>query len=115
MDDTKTCPYCAEIIRAEAVKCRFCGSRVDRNAFARSWYRRRDGRKIGGVAEGLAAEWGVSVTLIRLAFVASLFMGGWGAILYLALWFIMPYEPEAPLARKDPPPVTPPTGSADRW
>lgn len=111
MEDTKTCPYCAETIRAEAVKCRFCGSRVDRGVFARSWFRRRQGRMIAGVCAGLAEEWGLSITLIRLAFVVATLVGGWGVVVYLVLWVIMPLEPEA----HDRPPVSPPGGPERRW
>jgi hypothetical protein len=28
-DGTRACPYCAEEIKAQAVKCRFCGSDVE--------------------------------------------------------------------------------------
>jgi phage shock protein PspC (stress-responsive transcriptional regulator) len=92
----KRCPYCAEEIRAEAVKCRYCGSAVDGYALTRTWYRVRRGRRVAGVCGGLAREFGVSVTILRLAFVlGTIFGGGTGVIIYLVLWAVMPWEPPA--------------------
>jgi hypothetical protein len=34
-EDTKKCPYCAETIRIEAIKCRFCGESFDPNEVAK--------------------------------------------------------------------------------
>lgn len=100
MTDTKQCPYCAETIRAEAVKCRFCGSLVEpasARALTAPWVRRRDGRVLAGVCIGLAEQFGISVTIVRLAFVLSaLISGGIGLVLYLALWLAMPLEPDYP-------------------
>ncbi len=91
---TKRCPYCAEDIRPEAIKCRWCGTPLEAgNVLTRSWYRSRDGKMIAGVCAGLAEQFGISVTILRLAFVLGTLIGGWGIITYLVLWVIMPYRP----------------------
>ena len=53
-------------------------------------YRDPDTRVLGGVASGIAAYFGVDITVIRLVFVLSIFLGGSGLILYLVLWIITP-------------------------
>jgi phage shock protein PspC (stress-responsive transcriptional regulator) len=89
----KRCPHCAEEIRAEAVKCRYCGGLVEGHALTRTWYRSREHRRIAGVCAGLAQEFGISVTVIRLAFlIGALVGGGLGIVIYLALWVVMPYR-----------------------
>lgn len=46
---------------------------------------------IGGVCSGIAEHLGVDPTLIRIAFVALLFVGVFPAvILYILLWVIVP-------------------------
>jgi phage shock protein PspC (stress-responsive transcriptional regulator) len=96
MSETRVCPYCAEQIRAEAIKCRYCGSMVSASALSGlsgEWVRKESGRMIAGVCAGLAERFAVSVTVIRLAFVLGFFFSGGAAlILYFVLWVVMPLE-----------------------
>ena len=91
----KRCPYCAEDIQDQALKCRYCGSSLDGSVFSRTWYRSRRGKMLAGVCAGLAEQFGISVTALRLAAVLFTLFGGWGIIVYVVLWVIMPYRDTA--------------------
>ena len=53
-------------------------------------FRNSDQRVLGGVASGIAAYFGTDISVIRLLFVLSIFLGGAGIILYIILWIITP-------------------------
>ncbi|GAO03833.1 PspC domain-containing protein [Anaeromyxobacter sp. PSR-1] len=87
------CPYCRTENAPGATRCAACTSwMVGRPPF-REWTRAREGRMIAGVARGLANRFGVPCAAIRLAFLLSVVLGGWGIVVYVALWIAMPEEP----------------------
>jgi phage shock protein C len=47
-------------------------------------------RVLGGVAGGVAQRFGINSTLVRLAWVLSVFFGGLGILVYLILWIVLP-------------------------
>src|SRR5687767_1889519 len=54
--------------------------------------RPRAGRKLGGVATGIAMRYQIDPVIVRIAFVALALSGGVGVPLYLAGWLLLPEE-----------------------
>jgi phage shock protein PspC (stress-responsive transcriptional regulator) len=108
-----TCPYCLTHNEPGAVRCRHCTSWMSQRPMQREWYRAREGKMIAGVCRGLADRFSFPVALARVLFLISICAGGWGIILYIALWIAMPLPPlpmVAPPAAAGPL-VTPPPSS----
>ena len=53
-------------------------------------YRDGDNKILGGIASGLANYFGVDPAIIRILFIVSLFIGGFGLLAYLILWISIP-------------------------
>lgn len=52
---------------------------------------------VGGVCAGLATHFGLSPTLLRLAWLAAVLFFGTGFLAYIALWMIVPRADRIPL------------------
>lgn len=87
------CPYCQTENAPGAVRCAACTSWIVERPPLREWTRARTGRMIAGVARGLSNRFGVPCAAVRLVFLLAILFGGWGFLVYLALWIAMPQEP----------------------
>jgi len=54
--------------------------------------RSRNDRIVAGVAGGVAAMFNVDPLLVRIAFLALALFNGFGLIIYLVLWLLVPNE-----------------------
>ena len=92
------CPYCKTENLHEATRCAACASWMVNPAPVREWSRARQGAQVAGVCRGLSNRFGIPIAALRLLFIASIFFGGWGILLYAALWIAMPREVEGEAA-----------------
>ncbi len=96
--EMKTCPYCAEQIRKQAIKCRYCGSALDKKDFSLNlstpgyWHRVNKGKKVAGVCTGLAQQLDSPILILplRLFFILTTLFYGFGVLVYILLWILMP-------------------------
>ena len=65
---------------------------MDRSMRSNSLVRPRRDRMIAGVCSGIARRFGISTSVVRIAFVASMLLPGPQILIYLAAWILMPDE-----------------------
>jgi len=56
----------------------------------KKFFRNAYDKKLGGVASGLALFFGMDVTVMRLVFIVSAVLGGFGILAYIIMWVIVP-------------------------
>ena len=63
---------------------------IEEEPSVKKMYRDPEKKVIGGVASGVAAFFGGDLTLIRILFLITAFVGGLGFLLYVILWIALP-------------------------
>jgi phage shock protein PspC (stress-responsive transcriptional regulator) len=76
------------------------GQEREEPATSKRLYRDPNNMLIAGVASGIANYFQIDPIIVRLLFVASLFFGGAGILVYIVLWVVMP-EAKTPSERAE--------------
>jgi phage shock protein PspC (stress-responsive transcriptional regulator) len=83
-----------------ASKCFIAGGEMPQDNYNASgqtmkrMYRSTRERVIGGVCAGFAEYFGLDPALVRILFLALLFFGGMGFLVYILAWIIVPKNPD---------------------
>ena len=87
------CNHCGKAIQDDALVCAYCGTRIGTAVLSNRLVRPRLGRKIAGVCLGFAEYFHVDVTLVRVIWLSTVILSGFGLVSYGVAWIIMPQEP----------------------
>lgn len=98
------CNYCGKAIQDDANVCAYCGTRVGSVLARKRLIRPRANRKVAGVCAGFAEYFDLDITLVRVVWLMSVFVGvGLSLIAYVIAWIVIPEEPlrlAAPVAQQ---------------
>jgi phage shock protein C len=87
------CNYCGKVIQDDAAVCAYCGVRVGASLARTKLVRPRLGRKVAGVCLGFSEYFDLDVTLVRVVWLITAFMTGFGFLAYIIALIVMPEEP----------------------
>jgi phage shock protein C len=87
------CNYCGKVIQDDAAVCAYCGIRVGASLARTRLVRPRLGRKVAGVCLGFSEYFDIDVTVVRVVWLVTAIMTGFGFIPYVIAWIVMPEEP----------------------